>query len=210
MKRYTHEELQQVLADHKKWVLDEDGGHPADLRCADLRCADLRCADLRGADLQGANLQGAYLQGAYLRGADLQGAYLQGAYLQGANLRCADLRCADLRCADLRCADLQGAHLWGADLRGAHFWDMKIRSATVFTGLYAYLAMPVIAEDGTEYVRLGCHFHKVSEWEENFWNNDQDFPNDGSAKSQERLMAYRTCLEWLRIHREAAKEEGAK
>ena len=187
MKRYTPDELQAVLDDHKKWLAN-DGGQRAD-----LQGADLRGAYLRGADLQDAYLQGAYLQGADLRGADLQGAYLQDAYLQGADLRGAYLRGADLQAADLQGADLQG---------------VKIKSTAVFTGLYHYVAMPVISEDGTEYVRLGCHFRKVSEWEENFWNNVREFPDDGSTKSQERLMAYQTCLKWLEIHR-AAKSEAA-
>ena len=166
MKRYTHDELQGVLAEHKKWLLS-DGGKRADLRDADLRGADLQGADLRGADLRGADLQGAYLQGAYLRGADLQGAYLQGTDLQRADLR-----------------------------------DLKIKKAAVFTGLYTYLAMPIIADDGTGWVRLGCHTRKVADWEAEFWNNPREFPNDGSVKSQERVMAYKTCLEWLRIHGE--------
>ena len=125
------------------------------------------------ADLQGADLQGADLQGAYLQGADLQGAYLRGAYLQG--------------------ADLQGAYLQG----------VKIQSCAVFTGLYKYLAMPVIAEDGTEYIRLGCYFQKVSEWAENFWNNPSEFPNSGDAGSKDRWNAYQACLRWLEDHRES-------
>ncbi len=81
---------------------------------------------------------------------------------------------------------------------------VKIRASTVFTGLYRYIAMPMIAEDGTEYIRLGCQFRLVSEWEANFWNNPREFPNDGSPESQHRLLAYQTCLEWLRINRGGA------
>ena len=161
MKRYTHDELQGVLAEHKKWLLS-DGRKRADLRDADLR----------------------------------------GAYLQRADLRDADLRGADLRDADLRGADLQGAYLQGTDLQRAGLRDLKIKKAAVFTGLYTYLAMPIIADDGTGWVRLGCHTRKVADWEAEFWNNPREFPNDGSVKSQERVMAYKTCLEWLRIHGE--------
>ena len=124
---------------------------------------------------------------ACLRGADLRGADLRGAYLQG---------------ADLQGADLQGAYLQRADLQGADLRDLKIKKAAVFTGLYTYLAMPIIADDGTGWVRLGCHTRKVADWEAEFWNNPREFPNDGSVKSQERVMAYKTCLEWLRIHGE--------
>ena len=87
-------ELDDILANHKKWLNDGDGGKRADLHYADLSGADLSGADLRCADLRCA----------YLSGADLSGA---------------DLHYADLRCAYLRCADLSGAHLSGADLSGA-------------------------------------------------------------------------------------------
>ena len=112
-------QLSDILASHKKWLMDEEGSQRADLQGADLKGADLQRADLQRADLQDADLQGAYLQGAdlqraYLQGADLQRAYLQGAYLQGANLQRAYLQRANLQRADLRDAYLQDAELQGA------------------------------------------------------------------------------------------------
>ena len=53
------EELQVILENHKKWMMDEDGGCRADLRDADLRRADLCDADLCGANLRGADLRDA-------------------------------------------------------------------------------------------------------------------------------------------------------
>ena len=108
------EQLSEILASHKRWLMDKEGSQRAD-----LRGAYLQRADLRGADLQGAYLQGAYLQGAKLQRADLRGAYLQRADLQRAKLQDADLRGAYLQRADLQGADLQGADLEGADLRDA-------------------------------------------------------------------------------------------
>lgn len=51
----TREELQKVLAEHKKWVNGEDGKR-ADLRHTDLSATDLSLAVLRHADMSGANL----------------------------------------------------------------------------------------------------------------------------------------------------------
>jgi hypothetical protein len=147
-------------------------------------------AYLRGAYLRGAYLQGAYLQGAYLQGADLQGAYLRGADLQGADLQGADLQGADLRRADLQ----------GSDLRGAYLQGVKIKKAMVFTGLYEYVVIPVIAEDNTQYVKMGCYFRTVTEWNENFWNNYNEFPNDNSEKSNSRLFAFETAKKWLELN----------
>ena len=56
MKEYTREELNEILAKHKKWLWDEVGGERADLRYADLRYADLSGANLSGANLRYADL----------------------------------------------------------------------------------------------------------------------------------------------------------
>ena len=70
-------ELNNILAKHKEWLYDEEGGERANLQGANLQDADLRGANLRGADLRGANLWRA----------DLRRANLQDAYLQDADLR---------------------------------------------------------------------------------------------------------------------------
>lgn len=129
----------------------------------------------------------ASLRDADLRGADLRGANLSGASLSGANLSG----------ANLRDANLSGADLSGADLRG-----VKILKTIVFIGIYRYIAMPIIAEDGKHYVKLGCHLRTVEDWEKDFWNNDNEFPNDNSIKSQLRVLAYDTCKKWLEINSE--------
>ena len=58
--------MHEVLARHKKWLENDEGGQRADLKGADLQDADLRDADLRCADLQDADLKGADLRGADL------------------------------------------------------------------------------------------------------------------------------------------------
>ena len=93
MKTYTEAELNEILRNHKHWILEDVDGWGdmrADLYGANLRGANLCGADLRGANLCGADLYEANLHGAYLRGADLRGANLCGADLYGANLRGAD------------------------------------------------------------------------------------------------------------------------
>ena len=56
MRTFTKERLAELLAKHKAWLNNEDGGERADLRSADLRNADLSYANLRSADLSSANL----------------------------------------------------------------------------------------------------------------------------------------------------------
>ena len=151
-------------------------------------------ANLWGADLPGADLRGAYLQGAYLPGADLRGADLRGADLQGANLQGADLQGVNLQGADLQGADLQGADLQGVNLQG-----VKIKTAIVFTGLYDYVVIPYITEENVRRVKMGCYDRLLEEWESDFWNNNYEFPNNGSVKSNLRLMAFETAKAWFKI-----------
>lgn len=62
MKTYTAEELKEILAKHRLWWFDEEGGERADLSGADLSGADLRSADLSGADLRGTFVERVYGQ----------------------------------------------------------------------------------------------------------------------------------------------------
>jgi len=134
-------------------------------------------ADLCGADLCGANLRGANLRGADLCGADLCGADLCGADLCDANLRGADLRDANLR----------DANLCGANLRG-----IKIKSIRIFSGLYRYQVFSILAMDGKRFVKMGCLFKSLEEWDKVgiLKSNESEFPDDGSRKSQERAEAF--------------------
>lgn len=101
--------------------------------------------------------------------------------------------------ANLRDADLRGANLSGADLRGANLNGKKIKAATVFTGLYNYIVIPYITEENEKRVKMGCHDRSVTEWDADFWNNNREFPNNGSVKSQLRLMAYETAKKWFDV-----------
>ncbi|HAC0841282.1 TPA_asm: hypothetical protein GYZ97_13910 [Listeria monocytogenes] len=64
------EELDIILENHGKWLLNE-GGERANLSNADLKNTNLRFANLRLADLRGANLSYADLNGANLSYANL-------------------------------------------------------------------------------------------------------------------------------------------
>ena len=144
--------------------------------------------------IEKANLEGVYLREADLRGANLRGADLEGAYLVGSDLRGSDLRGANLEGANLREADLRGA-----DLRGANRNNKKIKHFYSWAGLYEYVVEVQVSEDDSILIRLGCHTRTLEEWEANFWNNDNEFPNDGSEASELRLNAYNFAKKWAEI-----------
>jgi len=96
---------------------------------------------------------------------------------------------------DLTGADLRGADLRGADLTGAD----KIKTSAVFTGLYKYIVIPYFTESGDKRVKMGCYDRLLSEWESDFWNNDAEFPNNGSLDSELRVMAFEVAKKWFEI-----------
>ena len=88
----NQDQLNEILAKHKAWLNNEEGGERANLSYADLSDANLSGANLSGANLSDANLSGANLSDANLSGAILSDANLSGANLSGANLSDAYLR----------------------------------------------------------------------------------------------------------------------
>lgn len=139
MKTYTEAELNEILRNHKHWILEDVDGW-----------GDMR-ADMRGVNFKGANLYAVDLYGAILQGADLRGAILQGANLYGANLQEADLREAILQEADLREAELQGANLYGANLHGANLRGANLREAEL-QGAYNIPFVPMTCPDTGTFV----------------------------------------------------------
>ena len=97
--------------------------------------------------------------------------------------------------------DLHGADLRGADLQGADLHGVKIKKAVVFTGLYKYICIPFISEENEIYIKMGCYTRLLSEWENDFWNNPSEFPNDGNIESKYRLMAFEFCKQWIELNK---------
>ena len=121
------------------------------------------------------------------------GEAIKAAIKAGDNLRGANLQDAELRGADLQGANLWGANLQDADLRSAELrHGMKIKSLRIFAGLYVHICMAIVDESGIPWVRMGCLWHTVEEWDRIGIreSNIREFPNDGSPKSEERVRAF--------------------
>ena len=63
--------------------------------------------------------------------------------------------------------------------------------------MYKYTVCPRIKENGEQWVQMGCYLRKREHWDADFWNNDKEFPNDGSEESNKRLDAYKFACMWL-------------
>ena len=66
------------------------------------------------------------------------------------------------------------------------------------SGLYRY-KQDIIYTDKDIYIRMGCLTFTVDKWKENFWNNDNEFPNDGEERSVDRLEAFNVCMRILKL-----------
>ncbi len=145
------------------------------------------------ADLSGANLSSAYLSSADLSRANLSRANLSRANLSSANLSSANLSSADLSGANLSSAYLSSADLSSADLSRANLSNVgKVRGFRVFSGLYEYVSMAIVAEDGTPWVRMGCLWKSLSEWKRAGIrkSNLNEYPDDKSPKSERRVRVF--------------------
>ena len=125
-------------------------------------------------------------------GANLDGANLYGANLDGANLDGASLDRANLAGANLDGASLYGANLDGANLYGANLYGKPINTMRMFSGIYPYQVQVILFQDGSRWVRMGCLFKSLEEWEKIGIRNSnlREFPDDGSDKCEERVAAF--------------------
>ena len=129
--------------------------------------------------------------GANLVGANLVGANLRGANLEDANLRGANLVDANLRGANLVGANLEDANLVDANLVGGGV-PLKAKAVKIFAGLYKYQSWAILAEDGTPWVRMGCLWKTVEDWDRIGIraSNPGEFPDDGTERCEERVRAF--------------------
>ena len=68
----------------------------------------------------------------------------------------------------------------------------KINHHIILPNSYKYIARCYYEINSAKwYIQLGCYIRTLEEWESDFWNNDNEFPNDGSEKSQKRLETYK-------------------
>ena len=119
--------------------------------------------------------------------------------VENANLRGANLSDANLRGAILSGANLSYANLRGANLSYANLSYVKIKAARFIHGLYKYNVAVIIDMNDIKWVKLGCYLRKLTEWEEDFWNNNNEFPNDKSEDSELRLLAFKTAKSIFKI-----------
>ena len=68
----------------------------------------------------------------------------------------------------------------------------KLKILKGYSGLYPYNVWAVLFEDGSRWVRMGCLFKSLEEWDKITIraSNVREFPDDGSDKCEERVAAF--------------------
>ena len=73
------------------------------------------------------------------------------------------------------------------------FFNLYAIPRSGFEGLYRYNVWAVLFEDGSRWVRMGCKFKSLEEWEAEGGirtSNLIEFPDDGSDASEDRAAAF--------------------
>ena len=128
-----------------------------------------------------------------LRDSDLRDSDLSGCNLRDSDLSDSDLSYSNLSDSDLSDSDLSGSNLRGNNLSGCNLCGVgKIKAIRVMTGLYRYVIFAIVAEDGEPWVRMGCQWRSVTEWDRITIRDSRtrEFPNDGSTRSEQRARAF--------------------
>ena len=69
--------------------------------------------------------------------------------------------------------------------------NFKVKNHIIIPNAYKYIARCYYEKNSKQwYVQLGCFLRTLSEWENDFWNNKNEFPNDKSKNSTKRLRVY--------------------
>ena len=81
----------------------------------------------------------------------------------------------------------------GGAWRAGVYKGKKTKYLRAFVGLYSYIVMAVLFNDGSSWVRMGCLFKSLEDWEKDGGirkSNLSEFPDDGSDRSEERVAAF--------------------
>jgi len=149
--------------------------HKKDFRNADFSDSDFRNAnffnsDFRNSDFRNANFRNSNFSGSDFRNSDFINSNFSDSDFSNSNFSNSDFSNSDFRYSDL----------------------IILRKRIYKYSSYSFKIGDVF------YISMGCKNMKLSEWVNNFWNNDREFPNDGSEKSNKRLYAFNVMRRLIR------------
>jgi hypothetical protein len=165
MKKYTQEELNNILSLHKKWLQGNPEGIRANLYGVDFSGTDFSGADLTkanffDADFTGANFTRTNFTSTNLTRANFSEANFTGADLSGANCSKTNFSDANFYKANFFGANLTEVNCFGANFSGVNLFEVK------FDDILLIIAHPMyeIQIKGKKWIKVGCKEHSYEKW----------------------------------------------
>ena len=133
-----------------------------------------------GGYFRGGEFLGGYFRGQF-RGGEFLGGYFRGQFLGG-----------EFRGGEFRGGQFLDGQFLGGQFRGGEFRGEKTIQLRGLFGLYKYPIYIARLANGELWIAMGCLFHSLDQWAEIGIraSNVEEFPDDGSLRSLERIRAF--------------------
>jgi len=194
MKRLSKDELAVILSEHAKWTADSATGKRAEIREYEITNESLPGGViLRDCKVSGGTVRGCTLTGGTVSDCTVRGCSLSGCSLSDCSVRGCTLTGGTVRGCSLSDCWLSDCSVRGCSLSGGTVSDKPLSSLKGYSGLYRYNVWAVLFKDGSRWVRMGCLFKSLGQWDAEGGirnSNLSEFPNDGSDKCEERVAAF--------------------
>ena len=192
MKQITQEELNEAIRLHGLSLKGDPEGVRLDLSNCELSRLTATGANLDGSRFVDSRFVDSRFDGSTFVGSTFVDSRFDGSTFVGSRF--------------------DGSTFVGSTFAGSRFVDSRfdgsrfdgrngeklIASAAMgWCGLYDYYVFAIVSDKGP-WIRMGCRWRSLAEWEADFWNNPKEFPNDGSPKSNMRLAAFNYVKEWIK------------
>ena len=200
MKNLSRRRLASILLEHAQWERNNKTGKRAVLRGYEfhlltfprgviLEDCRVECCRLFGCVVNRGETYESRLYECQVKGGILTSCHIHKGPITNCKLQyCTVYDCALYRCdfGSPGCSPLHCTFSAGK-IEGRQVEDFRS-----YIGLYPYEVWAVLFADGSRWVRMGCMFHSLDEWERMGirTSNPEDFPDDGSPRSEERVRAF--------------------
>jgi hypothetical protein len=117
--------------------------------------------------------------------------------VSGGKVSCCSVSCCSVSYCTVSCCSVSYCTVSGGKVSDCTVSDCSVSEKTVaflkgFAGLYKYNVWSVLFADGQRWVRMGCLFKSLEDWDKIGIrkSNLKEFPDDGSEKCEERVAAF--------------------
>ena len=79
--------------------------------------------------------------------------------------------------------------------------NFEITNHIIFPNYYKYIGRMYYEINSKKwFFQFGCFLRTADEWEADFWNNNNEFPNDDSEESNKRLKLFHLMKDIIKLN----------